>query len=1042
MLRWIVGSSLRMRYIVLSMALAVLLLGAVQLRNTPVDVFPEFAPPYVEIQTESLGLSAAEVEALVTVPMEELLHGVPWLKTMRSDSIPGLSSIVLIFEPGTDLMRARSLVQERLTQAQGLPTKNVTKPPVMLQPVSSTSRVMKIGLSSKEVSLIDMSVLTRWTIKPRLMGVPGVANVSVWGNRQRQLQVQVDPEQLRATNLTLDQVIRSAGDALWVSPLTFLRASLPGTAGGWIDTPNQRLGVRHLMPISSADDLAKVAVPGSTLRLGDVTRVVEDHQPLIGDAVLDDGSGLLIVVEKFPWANTLEVTRGVEDALAALKPGLPGVEIDSAIFRPASFIEMAISNLFLSLLLGAVLVVLVLGAFLFEWRTAFISAVAIPLSLIAAGLVLYFTGATFNTMVLAGLVIAVGVVVDDAIIDIENIVRRLRQHRREGSDKSTAAIILEASLEVRSAIIFATLIILLAILPVFFMEGLSGAFFQPLALSYGLAVFASMLVALTVTPALALILLAKAPIERRDPPLVKWLQRRYERLLAHTIRMPRRAYAALSVTVVAGLLLLPFLGHSFLPTFKERDLLIDWVGAPGTSHPEMVRITSLSSRELLAVPGVRNVGSHIGRAIMGDQLVGVNSTESWVSVDSAVDYDKTVAAVQEVVAGYPGLEHDVLTYMRGRIRDVLAGTDDAIVVRIYGVELDLLRQKAEEVRRVMSAIPGIVDAQVASEAQEPTVEITVDLARAHPYGLKPGDIRRAAATLVNGIEVGNLFEEQKVFEVVVLGTANLRHSLTNIRELLIQTPTGDYVRLEEVANIRMVPTQNSIRREGVSRYIDVGFNLTGRDLGSVARDVERNLQEIDFPLEYHPEILGEYAERQAAEQSLLAFAVAALLGIFLLLQAAFGSWRLAFLSILTLPAALAGGVLAAYLGGGVISLGSIVGFLVVLGIAARNGIMLINHYQHLQREEGESFGPALVLRGAQERLSPILMTAATTALAVVPLVVAGAIPGHEIEHPMAVVILGGLVTSTLLNLFIVPSLYLRFGSTPEPDTLRLQPEQI
>ncbi|HEX6607748.1 MAG TPA: efflux RND transporter permease subunit, partial [Chloroflexia bacterium] len=589
MMRWIVGSSLKLRYMVLAVAAAAMVLGIIRLRDAPVDVFPEFAPPYVEIQTEALGLSAAEVEQLVTVPMEELFNGVPWMQTMRSESIPGLSSIVLIFQPGTDLMRARALVQERLTQAQGLPTKNVSKPPVMLQPLSSTSRVMQIGLSSKDLSLIEMSVLTRWTIRPRLMGVPGVANVAVWGARQRQLQVQVDPERLRAHGVKLDQIIRTAGDALWVSPLSFLNASTPGITGGFIDTPNQRLGVRHFLPISSPDDLAQVTVAGATMPLGDVATVVENHQPLIGDAVINDGQGLLLVVEKFPWANTLEVTRGVEDALAALQPGLPGLAMDSTIFRPATFIEMALENLTLSLIIGSLLLVLVVGAFLFDWRTALISLVAIPLSLVAGALVLHLSGAGINTMILAGFVIAVGVVVDDAIIDIENIARRLRQNRQEGSPKSTASIVLEASLEVRGSIIFATLIIVLALLPVFFLEGLSGAFFQPLALSYVLAVLASMLVALTVTPALALILLGGDHAARRESPLARWLQRGYERVLARLIRSPRPAYLAVAVMLVLGLAVLPFLGQSLLPSFKENDLLVDWVGAPGTSHPEMTR---------------------------------------------------------------------------------------------------------------------------------------------------------------------------------------------------------------------------------------------------------------------------------------------------------------------------------------------------------------------------------------------------------------------------------------------------------------------
>ncbi|HET7076786.1 MAG TPA: efflux RND transporter permease subunit [Chloroflexia bacterium] len=1042
MMRWIVGSSLKLRYMVLAVAAAAMVLGIIRLRDAPVDVFPEFAPPYVEIQTEALGLSAAEVEQLVTVPMEELFNGVPWMQTMRSESIPGLSSIVLIFQPGTDLMRARALVQERLTQAQGLPTKNVSKPPVMLQPLSSTSRVMQIGLSSKNLSLIEMSVLTRWTIRPRLMGVPGVANVAVWGARQRQLQVQVDPERLGAHGVKLDQIIRTAGDALWVSPLSFLNASTPGITGGFIDTPNQRLGVRHFLPISSPDDLAQVTVAGAAIPLGDVATVVENHQPLIGDAVINDGQGLLLVVEKFPWANTLEVTRGVEDALAALQPGLPGLAMDSTIFRPATFIEMALENLTLSLIIGSLLLVLVVGAFLFDWRTALISLVAIPLSLVAGALVLHLSGAGINTMILAGFVIAVGVVVDDAIIDIENIARRLRQHRQEGSPKSTASIILEASLEVRGSIIFATLIIVLALLPVFFLEGLSGAFFQPLALAYVLAVLASMLVALTVTPALALILLGGEHSARRESPLARRLQRGYERVLARLIRSPRPAYMAVALMLVLGLAVLPFLGQSLLPSFKENDLLVDWVGAPGTSHPEMTRITTEAGKELRGVPGVRNFGAHVGRAVTGDEVVNINATRGWVSIDPAADYDRTLAAVQDTVDGYPGIDREVLTYLRERVRDVLTGSDDAIVVRVYGPDLPVLRQKAEEVRQALTGIEGIVDLRVESQTEEPQVEIKVDLAKAEPYGLKPGDVRRAAATLVNGLEVGNLFEEQKVFDVVVMGTPELRHSLTSLRELLIDTPSGGQVRLEDVATVRIIPAENIIKREAASRRLDVGLSVRGRDLGAVARDVEQRLQVVNFPLEYHPELLGEYVEHQAAEQRLQGFALAAVIGIFLLLQAAFGSWRLAILSFVTLPSALAGGVLAAYLSGGIISLGSLVGFLAVLGIAARNGIMLINHYQHLEEQEGEAFGPALVLRGARERLSPILMTTLATGLAVVPLVVAGNLPGHEIEHPMAVVILGGLVTSTLLNLFIMPALYLRFASNPEPAAVRVQQEAV
>ena len=1028
MLRTVVASSLRFRFLVVALAAGLIFFGTEQLRNVPVDVFPEFAPPRVEVQTSALGLSSAEVEALVTIPLEQALNGVPGLTVMRSSSVPDLSSILMLFEPSTDLLEARQLVQERLaTVAPTLPS--WAAPPFIMQPLSSTSRTMKIGLSSTEVSLIELSQLSRYTIRPRLMRVRGVANVAIWGQRHEQHQVLVDPERLRENGVTLEEVTRATADALDAGLLQYSNGALVGT-GGFIDTPNQRLGIRHVLPVLDPRELAQVPVAvrdGIPLRLGDVANVEIGHQPLFGDAVINGGPGLLLIVEKFPWANTVEVTRGVEAAVEALRPGLAGVEVDTTIFRPATFIELALENLITALLLGCLLVALVLVAFLFEWRSALISLVAIPLSLLAAALVLSLYGATINTMVLAGLVIAVGVVVDDAIIDVENIVRRLRQRRLEGRATSTPSIILEASLEVRSAIVYATLIDAVALIPIFFLEGLSGAFFRPLAFSYALAVLASMVVALTVTPALGLMLLARAPLERRQSPLVTWLQRGYAAVLGGIIRRSRTAYGVVGVVALAGVLAVPQLGQSLLPSFKERDFLMHWLTRPGTSHPEMVRITVQAAHELQAIDGVRNFGAHIGQALFADEVVGMYFGENWISVAPSADYEKTLAAVQEAVDGYPGLYRDVQTYLKERIKEVLTGASGAIVVRIYGPDLGVLREKAEEVERLLSDVGGIVDLHVELQVEEPQLEIEVDLEAAKAHGIKPGDVRRAAATLVAGLEVNDIFREGKAYDVVVRGTPQTRDSLTSIRELLIDTPSGSHVRLEDVADVRMRPTPNVIKREDASRRIDVGANVRGRDLGAVADDVERILADVEYPREYHAEVLGEYAERQAADQRLLGFAAAAAIGIFLLLNIALRSWRLASVSFLTLPTALVGGVLAAFAAGGTISLGSLVGFFTVMGIAVRNGIMLISHYQHLEREEGEPFGPGLILRGARERLAPILMTALATGLALVPLVILGDIPGHEIEYPMAVVILGGLVTSTLLNLLVVPALYLRFA---------------
>jgi CzcA family heavy metal efflux pump len=1026
-MRWIVGSSLRFRWLVVFAAAAMMIFGVVQSSNAQVDVFPEFAPPRVEVQTVAIGNSSQEVEELITIPLEEQLNGLEGLTEMRSKSVADLSSIELIFERGTDLYLARQLVQERLTAATpALPS--WAMPPRVMPPLSSTSRILKIGLSSDELNLIEMSTIARFKIQQRLLRVPGVAQVNMWGQRMEQQHVQVDPKKLAENGVSVQQVMSETSDALDAGLLKYSEGAVVGT-GGFVEMSGRRLDVQNVLPIVQPDDLANVPIArrnGEVLRLGNVANVVEGHPPLIGDAVINDGPGLMLIVQKFPNSNTLEVTQGVEKAVDEMRPGLPGMEIDTTIFRPATFIETAIDNLTTALLLGVLLVILILAAFLFEWRTAFISLIAIPLSLIAAVLVLVLRDTTINVMVLAGLVVAVGVVVDDAIIDVENIVRRLRQAREEGSGRSTFSIVLEASVEVRTAITYATLINIIAIVPVFFLPGLSGSFFRPLALSYGLAVLVSMVVALTVTPALCLILLSRAH-ERRESPLLRMLKHGYGALLARVIRTPRPAIATAAVCMLAGVVVAPTLGSSLLPNFKERDFLMHWLTKPGTSVQEETRISVRACKDLRKIHGVRNCGSHIGQALHADEVYGVEFGENWVSVSPEVDYDKALASIQRTVNSYPGLYRDVQTYLRERVKEVLTGTSNSIVVRIYGPELDVLRAKSDEISKKIQDIDGVVDAHADLSEDIPQVQVVVDLAAAQRYGLKPGDVRRQAGVLVANEEVNDIWRDGKIYDVRVWSTPETRNSVTSMRELPIDTPEGEQIRLEQVADVRVAPTPNAIEREDQSRRIDVGANVEGRDLTSVVADVEDRLAGVEFPREYHAEVLGESNELAAAQKDLLIYGIVSVIAIFLLLQASFASMRLAVLSFLTLPMALVGGVLAVWIGDGVLSLGSLVGFLTVFGIAARNGILMISHFQHLEREEGEAFGPALVLRGAKERLAPILMTSLATGLALVPMAVAGSIPGHEIQHPMAIVILGGLITSTLLNLFVLPSLYLRFG---------------
>jgi CzcA family heavy metal efflux pump len=1057
MIRAIVRSSLRFRLLVVGVAVGIMVVGIVQLRDAPVDVLPEFSPPYAEIQTEALGLSAEEVEQLITVPLEaDLLNGVEGVEVIRSESVPGLSSIVLVFEPGTDVYKARQLVQERLTQAHALP--NVSEAPTLLQPLSSSSRVLMIGLSSEKLTPIQRSVIARWTVRPRLMGVPGVANVAIWGQRDQQLQVQVDPENLRDKGVTLNQVIKTAGNAQVVSPLSFLEGSTPGT-GGFIDTPQQRLQVRNVLDkLADPEELGKVPVEetGGRLRLTDVADIKVGHQPLIGDAVVNDSDGLLLVVEKFPGASTREVTEGVEEALDELQPGLAGLRTDTSVFRPATLIGDAIDNIRLTLIIAALLLALIVAAFLLQWRTVFIALVTIPVSLVAAALVLDLLGETFNAISFAGLAVAIAVVIDDAVVSVENVARRLRQRRAEGGDASVANVVLEASQEMRSPLTYATLIALLAIVPVAVMEGRPGAFLEPLALSYALAVAGAMLVALTLTPALSMLLFSRGSAGAGEPALVRRIAGPYSAALSRFMRRPRTLAIAVGVAVLVGLAVLPLMGTSLIPSFNDRDVLVRMDGEPGTSNPRMTAVSTALGRELRAIPGVDNVGAHVGRAKTGDQIVDVNSSELWVSVDSDADYDATVASIEDVVDGTRGVDHDVVTYSAQRIRDVgalddgdnpvdgdglnvLTGSEDPLVVRVYGQDLDTLRREARRVQQLVSGVDGVVDPRIDLPVTQPTIEIETDLERARRFGVKPGDVRRAEGTLLQGIQVGSIFEQQKVFDVIVQGVPATRESVASVRNLLIDGTDGGHLRLGQVADVRVTPTPIVIERDAVSRHLDVVADVSGRDLGAVATDIEDRLANVTFPLEYHAEVLKETTGEEINSTQMIAFGIAAAIAAFLLLQAAFRSWRLAVPVFLSLPLALVGGVLAALVAGAELSLGSFIGFLALFALATRTEVLLISHFQNLERE-GASFGPDLVERGARERLAPITTTAAATAAVMLPFVIAGTMPGLEVVHPMAVVVLGGLVTSTLLSLFVLPALFLRFGGgepklSPEEDLM-------
>ena len=1031
-MRWVVGRGLRAPRLMLAIAVLLIVAGIVQLRSAPVDVLPEFQPPTVEVQTEALGLSAEEVEQFITVPLEQdLLNGVAFLQDIRSASLPGLSSIEMVFEPGTDLLDARQVVQERLAQAQGALPPVQTRPSQMLQPLSSTSRVMMIALSSENLDQIDLSLLTRWTIGPKLLGVSGVANVAVWGFRDRQLQVLVDPERLAARGVSLQDIIDTTANAHFVCPLTFEECSTPGT-GGIIETPNQRVGVQYVPVTGTPDQLAKVPLgdgaEGTTL--GDVATIAEDHQPLIGDAV---GPDLLLVVQKFPDANTLEVTSGLEDALEALRPGLADVQFDTSIYRPASYIETSSGNLATVLLVGGILALIVLALMLFNWRGIVVALLSIATALGTAFVVLSLTDASLNMMTIAGLVTALVVIVDEAVVSADASLTLLRERRDAGVP--VRRLVLDATMEMRRPAAYATLIAVVALVPTFFTENSFGTFFPPVATSYAIAVVAAMIVALLITPALAVTLGAGggiSPVERSAAP---W----YRGRLSSLIRTPVVAAVIGGVVIAGGLISLPMLQRETVPAFKDTNLLVHVSGPPSTSLAEMQRVAARMGEELRGVSGVTDVGAHVGRAITTDQALGTNAGQIWLTLDADADYDAAVSAVEQTAAGYPGLETSVVTYPNARIDEVMPAAEAPVVVRLYGQEFDVLQEKGDEVEALLTKVDGITNPQVVQPSLEPTLEIETDLELAQQHGIRPGDVRRAASAMISGIVVGSLFEEQQVFEVVVWGEPAIRSDVSAVQDLLIETPEGSRVRLGDVATVRTAAAPTSIQHESVSRYVDVLADVQGRQVGDVVADIQAELGNLALPLEYHAAV-QDVGDADGGRQ-LWILVVAAVLLIFLLLQVAVSSWRLAALTAGVLLVAFAGAAIAVAIAGGTVSLGTAAGLVLVLTMATRQALALTGAYR-LRQRAGAAFDDDLVIDATTGRLMPIVTSFAVTVVLLVPIAIAGPIAGLELIQPMAVAALGGLIASTVACLLVVPGLYRRYGDVPHDEAAELSTDEL
>ncbi len=1030
----------------IALAAALIGLGVVSLRQMHADVLPELAGgPVLEVQTEALGLSSQEVEQYLTVPMENnLLDGVMGVWDLRSRSTPGLSTIDLYFEPGTTVLHARQLVEERLTNAFSLP--NVAKPPLLIQPLSSSSRALLIGLSSTSIAPLELSYLARWVVKPRLSGVTGVANVSIFGQQDFQIQVQVDPTRLAAHHITLEQVIDTAGNAQLVSPLSYLQGSAPGT-GGFLDQPNQRLDIRPVLPLGTPKDLASVPVTGASggPTLGDVATLVESHQPLIGDALSGRGTQLVLLVQKLPGASLVGVTNGVEQALRQLAPALRGVRIDTSFFRPATYLEGSFHDLALILVVAAVLGLLALVALFLEARALLISALSVGLSVVLALLVLGALGYTLNALVVLGLLVASGVLVDDAVAGAHAVAIRLRARAADGAEVPTHAAILEACRELRSTLAFATAIVLLAVAPVFFARGLTATYLHPMVLAYALAVIASAVVALTFAPALALLLFARSRSAPRRPGLREAIAARYERVVRAALRVPRGALALVLIAGLAAFIALPFLEPPAPPTFKDRNLVVTWDGPAGASLGEMDRISQLMLGSLRRLPAVADVAATLGRAVAGDQIADASSGQLYVAIRQSADYDGALAAVRATVGSVPGIQASVSTYEADVQAGVLAAASHDLTVRVYGEDYGQDAALARKVRALMLGIHGVGSPQIALPAVQPDIEVSLNDARAHDAGVLPGDARRQASTLVSGLTVGNFFENQAVFDVVVIGTPAVRANISTIRGLLIDTDGGGHVPLSSIASIAVRADPIDIQHDALARFVDVTAQVQG-SIGAVRAAIQRKLPSIGFPLTYHAEVLGATPDDPTAHLKFMSFVLAATIGLVLLLQAALGSWRLAALLTLLAPVTLAGGLAVALVTGQAPTLGADAGLLGILAFAIRRGMLTTAHIRRLHGASGGALSAGVVVRAAREVFGSSLRSALVLAAVLMPFAIGGDIAGNELTHTAAQVMLGGLLSALLVTELLIPSMFLAFGPrepiVPEPDEEPIEPAGV
>lgn len=1023
MLNRIIKWSLQNRLIVVAISALLLVWGSYIAFNLPIDVFPDLNKPTITILTEAEGLAPEEVETQVSFPIETVMNGVPGVSRVRSQSGIGLSIVYVEFDWGTDIYRNRQLVAEKLTEArQQLPPN--TSP--FLAPISSImGEIMLISVTSKDdkTSPLDVRTLADWTIRPRLLTIAGISQVIPIGGGVKQYQALVSPEKLKQFGVTIEEVA------------TALEKSNANSTGGFVDAQSQEYLVRNLGRFYTLDELKDTVVAyrnNTPIRLGDIANVEFGARIKRGDAGTNGKSAVILSVQKQPNGDTLKLTEEIDKAVKELQKTLPpDIEINTRLFRQANFIETSIDNVIEALRDGAILVAIVLFLFLLNFRTTFITLTAIPLSFVVAFLIFKAFGITINTMTLGGLAVAVGELVDDAIVDIENIFRRLRENRHSTNPRPSLEVIYHASLEIRSSIVYATIIVALVFLPLFMLSGVEGRLLAPLGLAYITALIASLFVSLTVTPVLASYLLPKmkAMHEEKDGFLVRFLKNIDEKLLRWTLRHPYKVISGALLLFALTMATLPFVGTSFLPDFNEGTLTINVLAQPGTSLSESNRIGQIAEKLLLEVPEVVSTGRRTGRAELDEHAEGVHYTEIDVDLKkSGRSREEILADIREKLAVISGVSINVGQPISHRLDHLQSGVRAQIAVKLFGDDLQILRSKAEEISNAMQTVGGATDVQIEKQVLIPQVRFNVDRTKAAQYGLQPGEITDTLETALNGKKVSQAIEGARRYDVIVRFDDASRNSLDALKNVTVDSPNGNQIPVSAVATIENLPGPNQILRENTKRRIVISANTGGRDLGSVVSDMRTRIaSQVNLPQGYFIEYGGQFEAQQEATKTLSFLTFFSLVAIFFLLIKALGDWRSALQVMLNIPLAMIGAVIAMLLTGGVFSIATLVGFISLVGITSRNGIMMISHYLHLMREEGEDFTEEMIIRGSLERLIPVMMTALTAGLSLLPLAIAADAPGKEILHPLAVVVLGGILTSTLLDQMVTPAVFFKFG---------------